>query len=198
MIIDDHAVVRNGVRKALEQRGGFHIFEAASRAEALAQIAKTNPSLIIVDLNLPDGNGLEIVQWVRSISTHTALVVLSFSESDEFVLAAMNAGASAFVQKAAPLSELIASVEHALTSPETFSARDIAGAMKRTRNSFGLSQRELQILTQLHKGAPLKEFAESLFITESTLKTHLSSIYRKMDVKNRVQAIEKAKLSGLS
>ena len=198
MIIDDHAVVRNGVRKALEQRGGFHIFEAASRAEALAQIAKTNPSLIIVDLNLPDGNGLEIVQWVRSISSHTALVVLSFSESDEFVLAAMNAGASAFVQKAAPMSELIASVEHALTSPETFSAKDIAGAMKRTRNSFGLSQRELQILTQLHKGAPLKEFAESLFITESTLKTHLSSIYRKMDVKNRVQAIEKAKLSGLS
>ena len=198
MIIDDHAVVRNGVRKALEQRGGFHIFEAASRAEALAQIAKTNPSLIIVDLNLPDGNGLEIVQWVRSISSHTALVVLSFSEGDEFVLAAMNAGASAFVQKAAPLSELIASVEHALSSPETFSARDIAGAMKRTRNSFGLSQRELQILTQLHKGAPLKEFAESLFITESTLKTHLSSIYRKMDVKNRVQAIEKAKSSGLS
>ncbi len=198
MIIDDHAVVRNGVRKALEQRGGFHIFEAASRAEALAQIAKTNPSLIIVDLNLPDGNGLEIVQWVRSISSHTALVVLSFSEGDEFVLAAMNAGASAFVQKAAPLSELIASVEHALSSPETFSARDIAGAMKRTRNSFGLSQRELQILTQLHKGAPLKVFAESLFISESTLKTHLSSIYRKMDVKNRVQAIEKAKLSGLS
>jgi len=198
VIIDDHAVVRNGVRKALEQRGGFHVFEAASRAEALAQIAKVNPTLIIVDLNLPDGNGLEIVQWVRSISSHTALVVLSFSESDEFVLAAMKAGASAFVQKAAPLSELIASVEHALTSPETFSAKDIAGAMKRTRNSFGLSQRELQILTQLHKGAPLKEFAESLFITESTLKTHLSSIYRKMDVKNRVQAIEKAKLSGLS
>jgi len=198
VIIDDHAVVRNGVRKALEQRGGFHVFEAASRAEALAQIAKVNPTLIIVDLNLPDGNGLEIVQWVRSISSHTALVVLSFSESDEFVLAAMKAGASAFVQKAAPLSELIASVEHALTSPETFSAKDIAGAMKRTRNSFGLSQRELQILTQLHKGAPLKEFAESLFITESTLKTHLSSIYRKMDVKNRVQAIEKAKSSGLS
>lgn len=198
MIVDDHAVVRSGVRKALEQRGGFHIFEAASRAEALAQIAKVNPTLIIVDLNLPDGNGLEIVQWVRSISSHTALVVLSFSESDEFVLAAMNAGASSFVQKAAPLTELLASVDHALMSPETFSAKDIAGAMKRSRNSFGLSQRELQILSQLHKGAPLKEFAESLFITESTLKTHLSSIYRKMDVRNRVQAIEKAKLSGLS
>jgi DNA-binding NarL/FixJ family response regulator len=198
LLIDDHAVVRGGVRRALELRGSFQIFEAATIAEAFAQIARVNPDLIIVDLNLPDGNGLEIVQWVRSISTQIAIVVLSFNESDDYVLAAMNAGASAFVQKAAPLPELIASIEHAIESPQSFSAKDIAGAMDRTRNTFGLSQRELQILSQLHKGAPLKEFANSLFITESTLKTHLSSIYRKMDVKNRVQAIEKAKQAGLT
>jgi len=198
LLIDDHAVVRGGVRRALELRGSFQIFEAATVAEAFAQIARVNPDLIIVDLNLPDGNGLEIVQWVRSISTQIAIVVLSFNESDNYVLAAMNAGASAFVQKAAPLPELIASIEHAIESPQSFSAKDIAGAMDRTRNTFGLSQRELQILSQLHKGAPLKEFANSLFITESTLKTHLSSIYRKMDVKNRVQAIEKAKQTGLT
>ena len=198
LLIDDHAVVRGGVRRALELRGSFQIFEAATIAEAFAQIARVNPDLIIVDLNLPDGNGLEIVQWVRSISTQIAIVVLSFNESDDYVLAAMNAGASAFVQKAAPLPELIASIEHAIESPQSFSAKDIAGAMDRTRNTFGLSQRELQILSQLHKGAPLKEFANSLFITESTLKTHLSSIYRKMDVKNRVQAIEKAKQTGLT
>lgn len=198
LLIDDHAVVRGGVRRALELRGSFQIFEAATVAEAFAQIARVNPDLIIVDLNLPDGNGLEIVQWVRSISTQIAIVVLSFNESDDYVLAAMNAGASAFVQKAAPLPELIASIEHAIESPQSFSAKDIAGAMDRTRNTFGLSQRELQILSQLHKGAPLKEFANSLFITESTLKTHLSSIYRKMDVKNRVQAIEKAKQAGLT
>ena len=198
LLIDDHAVVRGGVRRALELRGSFQIFEAATVAEAFAQIARVNPDLIIVDLNLPDGNGLEIVQWVRSISTQIAIVVLSFNESDDYVLAAMNAGASAFVQKAAPLPELIASIEHAIESPQSFSAKDIAGAMDRKRNTFGLSQRELQILSQLHKGAPLKEFADSLFITESTLKTHLSSIYRKMDVKNRVQAIEKAKQAGLT
>jgi len=198
LLIDDHVVVRGGVRRALELRGSFQIFEAATIAEAFAQIARVNPDLIIVDLNLPDGNGLEIVQWVRSISTQIAIVVLSFNESDDYVLAAMNAGASAFVQKAAPLPELIASIEHAIESPQSFSAKDIAGAMDRTRNTFGLSQRELQILSQLHKGAPLKEFANSLFITESTLKTHLSSIYRKMDVKNRVQAIEKAKQAGLT
>jgi DNA-binding NarL/FixJ family response regulator len=191
-------VVRGGVRRALEQREKFEIFEAASRSEGMAQIAKINPALIIVDINLPDGNGLEIVSWVRSISSHTAIVVLSLNESDEYILAAMNAGASAFVQKAAPLGELLASIDHALTSPLSFTARDIAGAISRSRNTFELSQRELQILSQLHKGVPIKEFAQSLFITESTLKTHLSAIYRKLGVKNRVQAIEKAKQAGLN
>ena len=198
VIIDDHAVVRGGVGKALEQRGKFQIYEAASHAEALAQIAKVNPQLIIVDINLPDGNGLDLVAWVRSISSHIAIVVLSLHEKDEYVLSAMNAGASSFINKAAPLPELIASIEHALATPSSFSAREIAGAISRSRKTFGLSQRELQILSQLHKGAPLKEFAQSLYITESTLKTHLSAIYRKMGVKNRVQAIEKAKQSGLS
>ena len=197
LLIDDHAVVRGGVRKALEQRGGFEIYEAASRSEALAQIATVNPRLIIVDINLPDGNGLDIVTWVRSISTSVSLVVLSLHENDEYVLSAMNAGASSFVQKAAPLSELMTSIDHALSAPLSFSAKNIAGAIARSRETFGLSQRELQILSQLHKGAPLKEFANSLFITESTLKTHLSSIYRKMGVRNRVQAIAKARQSGL-
>ena len=197
LLIDDHAVVRGGLRKALEQRGGFKIYEAASRSEALAQIATVNPRLIIVDINLPDGNGLDIVTWFRSISTSTSLVVLSLHENDEYVLSAMSAGASSFVQKAAPLSELMASIDHALSAPLSFSAKNIAGAIARSRETFGLSQRELQILSQLHKGAPLKEFANSLFITESTLKTHLSSIYRKMGVKNRVQAIAKARQSGL-
>ena len=197
LLIDDHAVVRAGVRKALEQRGGFEIYEAASRSEALARIATVNPRLIIVDINLPDGNGLDIVTWVRSISTSASLVVLSLHENDEYVLSAMNAGASSFVQKAAPLSELMASIDHALSAPLSFSAKNIAGAIARSRETFGLSQRELQILSQLYKGAPLKEFANSLFITESTLKTHLSSIYRKMGVRNRVQAIAKARQSGL-
>jgi DNA-binding NarL/FixJ family response regulator len=197
LLIDDHAVVRGGIRKALEQRGEFEIFEAASRSEGLAQIATVNPRLIIIDINLPDGNGLDIVTWVRSISTSASLVVLSLHENDEYVLSAMNAGASSFVQKAAPISELMASIDHALSAPLSFSAKNIAGAIARSRETFGLSQRELQILSQLHKGAPLKDFAKSLFITESTLKTHLSSIYRKMGVKNRVQAIAKARQSGL-
>jgi len=198
LVIDDHAVVRQGIRSALDTRNTFQIFEAASKAEALAQIAKVNPDAIIVDINLPDGNGLEIVSWARSISSTLAIVVLSFNESNEYVLGAMKSGASAFLNKSAPISELIAALEFALLSPEKFSAKDLSKRMDTKERSFGLSQRELQVLAQLYRGDPMKVLAASLFISETTLKTHLSSVYRKLEVKNRVQAIEKARLAGLT
>ena len=197
LLIDDHAVVRQGIRSALDSRNAYQIFEAASKAEALAQIAKVNPDAIIVDINLPDGNGLEIVSWARSISSTLAIVVLSFNESNQYVLGAMKSGASAFLNKSAPISELIAAVEFALLSPEKFSAKDLNKRLDTKERSFGLSQRELQVLTQLYRGDPMKVLAASLFISEATLKTHLSSVYRKLEVKNRVQAIDKARLAGL-
>lgn len=198
LIVDDHAMVREGLRRALEARQSFLIYEASSIKEARAQIARVNPSLLILDINLPDGSGLEISSWVRSLSQTVAIVILTLNEKDEFVIAAMKAGASAFVNKSAPLAGFLASVDHALSSPATFSAQDLAGALNRKTETFGLSQRELQILGTLHLGQPLKELAASLFISESTLKTHLNTIYRKLSVSNRTQAVKKAQQSGLS
>ena len=197
LIIDDHAVVRSGIRRALESRGDIHVFEAASKAEALAQIAHVSPQLLIIDINLPDGSGLEIVSWVRTISSEMAIVVLTFNESDDFLLSAMRAGASAYVNKSAPLTELIAAVDHALAAPGSFAAKEIVNALQRKQLKFGLSQRELQILALLPTDEPLSTLAKSLFISESTLKTHLTHIYRKLDVKNRLQAINVARKAGL-
>lgn len=197
LIIDDHAVVRSGIRRALESRGDIHVFEAASKAEALAQIAHVSPQLLIIDINLPDGSGLEIVSWVRTISTEMAIVVLTFNESDDFLLSAMRAGASAYVNKSAPLTELTAAVDHALASPGSFAAKEIVDALQRKQLKFGLSQRELQILALLPTDEPLSTLAKSLFISESTMKTHLTHIYRKLDVKNRLQAINVARKAGL-
>ena len=197
LIIDDHAVVRSGIRKALETQGNIQVFEAASKAEALAQIAHISPQLLIVDINLPDGSGLEVVSWVRTISEEMAIVVLTFNESDDFLLAAMNSGASAYVNKSSPLSELMAAVEHAQASPRSFAAKDIVNALQRKQLKFGLSQRELQIIVLLPTDEPLSSLAKSLFISESTLKTHLTHIYRKLGVKNRLQAINVARKAGL-
>jgi len=198
LIVDDHAMVREGLRRALAARQNFQIYEASSINEARAQIARVNPSLVILDINLPDGSGLEISSWVRSLSATVAIVILTLNEKDEFVIAAMKAGASAFVNKSAPLADFLASVDHALQSPGTFSARELAGALHRKIDTFNLSPRELQILATLHLGQPLKELATCLFISESTLKTHLNTIYRKLDVRNRTQAVKKAQQSGLS
>jgi DNA-binding NarL/FixJ family response regulator len=198
LVIDDHAIVRAGICAALEKRADFAIFQAATKSEALAQMAKLNPDVIVVDINLPDGSGLEIVSWARSISQTIAIVVLTLNEHDDFLLAAMKAGASSYLNKSAPLLEILAAIDHALAAPLTFSARETVRTVERKRDRFDLSQRELQILTQLHKAAPVAELASSLFITEATLKTHLSSIYRKLDVHSRLQAIEKARVAGLT
>jgi hypothetical protein len=198
LVIDDHAVVRAGISAALEKRSDFIVFQAASKAEAFAQLAKHNPDAIVVDINLPDGSGLEVVSWARSISQTLAIIVLTMSESSEFTLAAMRAGASAYLNKSLPLGEVISAIEYALVSPLVFSSRDTVKIFDRDQLTLGLSQREIQILSQLHLGAPLKDLAASLFIAEATLKTHLASIYRKLEVKNRVQAIDKARIAGLT
>ncbi len=197
LIVDDHAVVREGIKTALVKQGHFDIYEAASKSESIAQITKLSPDGIIVDINLPDGNGLEIVTWVRSISTTVAIVVLTLNEREEFLLASMKAGASAYVHKTAPIGDLISALEFALKSPTSFAAKEIASAIERKDGKFSLSPRELQIVTQLHRGETLKLLAGSLFITEATLKTHLASIYRKLGVHTRLQAIEKVRQSGI-
>ncbi len=197
LVIDDHAVVREGIISALEKSERFYTFEAASKLEAIAQITKLAPDGIVVDINLPDGNGLEIVTWVRSISSTIAIVVLTFNEHNDFLLASMRAGASSYIHKSAPLSELISALNFALSSPTSFAAKEISAAITQKSEQFSLSPRELQIVTQLHRGETLKILAGSLFITEATLKTHLSSIYRKLGVNNRLQAIEKVRIAGI-
>lgn len=197
LIVDDHAVVRNGIRRALEIDPHFLVTEAASHSEAMAFIAQINPQLIIIDINLPDGSGLDLVRWVRDISADVAVVVLTFNDADEYLLAAMKAGASAYVNKSAPLPELLSAVYRALESPMYFSAKEVAGVLARKQERFHLSQRELQILSQLATDLSLKDLAKNFFISESTLKTHLTHMYRKMGVKNRLQAINLARKSGL-
>ena len=91
----------------------------------------------------------------------------------------------------------MSALNFALSSPTSFSAREISAAITRKSEQFSLSPRELQIVSQLHRGETLKILAGSLFITEATLKSHLASIYRKLEVNNRLQAIEKVRTAGI-
>jgi len=197
LVIDDHESVRAGIKAALSRAGHICVGEVGSISEARAQIAHTNPQVIVVDLSLPDGNGLEIVQWARSISQRIGIVVLTLNPAQDFLLTVMKSGASAFVEKNAPLAELISAIEHSFIAPLSFSAQGISRVMKKDHEANALTTREIQVLEKLSDGLSASSIGLELFITQATVKTHLASIYRKLDSKNRIQAIIAAKKIGL-
>ena len=162
---------------------------AASKNEAIAQIARTNPNLILLDLNLPDGSGFEVANWARGVSAEIGIVILTLNDSPELLLAALAARVSGFVVKSAPLSEVIATLERALISPLSFTASGLHKALKAKERLPGLSSRELQVLNALATGKSSKEIARELYLSEATVKTHLSNVYRKLEVNNRVSAV---------
>jgi DNA-binding NarL/FixJ family response regulator len=197
LIIDDHESVRAGIKVALARAGHICVGEAANIAEARAQIAHTNPQVIVVDLSLPDGNGLEIITWARSISQRIGIVVLTLNSAKDYLLTVMKSGASAYVEKSAPLAELIAAIEHSATAPLSFSAQGISGVISKDLQANSLTQREAQVLQKLADGLSAADIGLELFITQATVKTHLASIYRKLESKNRIQAIIVARKNGV-
>ena len=197
VIIDDHAVVREGLHRALTTHGYYISAEAANIAEARAQIAHVNPDVIVVDLNLPDGSGFELISWARAISKSLGIVVLTLNETDAHLLAAMNAGASAYILKSAPMSELVAAVVHSVKSPLSFNAKGLSAAIRASTASFDLTAREFDVLGLLPSGASTKAIASALFLSQATVKTHLASIFRKLEVENRTAAVGKARKHNL-
>ena len=193
LIVDDHAVVRHGLKSAIESHGYKVVAEAGSINEAQAFMAQTNPDAIIVDINLPDGSGFDLVTWSRKVSPTIAIVVLTLNEGEEYVRAARSAGANAFIVKSAPLSDLIAALDFAISSPTSFSSKQISSSDM----DSGLSAREIDVLHSISHGLSNAAIATNLYISVSTVKTHVSSILRKLDADNRVQALTIARERGL-
>ncbi len=171
--------------------------EAATRAEAFAQIAHKSPDAVVLDLHLPDGSGLDIVQWIRKHSQEMAIVILTMSDEESHLIAAMRAGASAFVKKSAPLGDVVSALKSALAQPMNFSAPGIVRALKNSEVASALTPRELTVLHALTLPGTNSDLAKSLFISEATLKTHLAAIYRKLGVGNRLGALYKARSLNL-
>ncbi len=193
LLIDDHPSVRSGIKKAIEVAGMLCCGEAASRAEALAQIAHKSPDAVVVDLHLPDGSGLDVVQWIRKHSQDMAIIVLTMSDEESHLIAAMRAGASSFVKKTAPINDVVSAIRSSLLQPKNFSAPGIVSALQNIEAASFLTPRELTVLQSLSAPGTNSDLAKSLYISEATFKSHLAAIYRKLQVKNRLGAITKAR-----
>jgi len=193
LIVDDHVVVRHGLKSAIQSHGYEVVAEAGSVNEAQAFMAQTNPDAIIVDINLPDGSGFDLVAWSRRVSPRTAIVVLTLNDGADYVRAAKSAGANAFIIKNAPLSDVIAALDFAISSPTSFSSKKLCSSS----TDSGLSAREIDVLHSINHGLSNGAIATDLYISVSTVKTHVSSILRKLDADNRVQALSIARERGL-
>lgn len=200
LLVDDHELIRQGLRRAFEREDDFTVAaEAGSIAEGLQAVAEHHPDVIICDLRLPDGDGLQLTREVRKSDTETGIVILTMYAGDEHLFGALEAGASAFVPKDAPAEEVVSAARHAASSPTAFSAPDLADAMRRRLTPSGpqLSPREREVLGLLADGMAVAQIAKALYISESTAKTHISKLYEKLGAGNRAQAIMTAMRMGL-
>ena len=199
-LIDDHEVIREGMRRALEREPDIEVVaEAASLAEALTLLRDPLPQVFIVDIRLPDGNGLDFVKQARSVDPDVGLVVLTMYAGDDPLLAALDAGASAFIAKDASTAQMVAAARHAAAAPRNFSAAELAGAIQRRVDPQRpmLSPREAEVLALLADGLGVSAISRRLYISDSTTKTHISHLFAKLGAANRDQALMSAMAQGL-
>jgi DNA-binding NarL/FixJ family response regulator len=189
VVVDDHALIRSGLIAALTDAGFNVIAEAASKAEALAVLNQIKPDFCIIDLNLGDGSGLEVLRELSIKTDKTNYVVLTMDDDETKLAAAKSSGASAYILKSEPATELIEVLRNISDGREKF---QIAGRIKKVAPSkdFDLTEKEKQVLQLLGSGATASVMGKQLFLTEATIKTHLAAIYRKLSASNRAQALQ--------
>jgi DNA-binding NarL/FixJ family response regulator len=200
LLVDDHQLIREGLRRAFERSADFEVVaEAGSASEARTQLVEHRPDVVIFDVRLPDGSGLDAARDARSAYPELGIVVLTMYAGDDQLFGALDAGASAFVPKAAPAEDVVIAARHSASSPRSFTAPDLADAMRRRMSPTGpqLSPREKEVLDLLAEGLGVAQISRRLFISDSTTKTHISKLYEKLGAGNRAQAIMAALRAGL-
>jgi DNA-binding NarL/FixJ family response regulator len=200
LLVDDHELIRQGLRRAFERDGDFTVVgEAGTLADARRLIALSHPDVVLLDVRLPDGNGLQACREIRATDDQLGIVVLTMYAGDDTLFEALDAGASAFVPKNSPVEDVVAAARHAASAPRAFTAADLNEAMKRKLSPSGpqLSPRETEVLNLLADGLGVAQISKKLYISESTTKTHISKLYDKLGAGNRAQALMTALRLGL-
>ena len=201
LLVDDHELIRQGLARAFERDADMTVVgQAGNVAEGIAAWQTLQPDVVVTDLQLPDGHGLDVVRGIRETSDTTGVVVLTMHAGDDQIFAAMEAGASAFVGKDTRAIEVVSAAKHAAVAPRTFMCAGLSQAVMRRATSPApprLSTREAEVLGLLADGLGTGEIASTLYMSESTAKTHITHIYQKLGAANRAQALVTAMRMGL-
>jgi DNA-binding NarL/FixJ family response regulator len=209
VLVDDHPMVREGLRAVLEHLGGADVVgEAGDGDEAIRVVAATGPDVVVMDLTMPGLSGIEATRRLVDRDPRLGVLVLTMSEDDASVFAALRAGARGYVLKGATGTELVSAVQTVARGEAVYGAA-VAGRIRRflTEGLEGapvdagpfpeLTAREREILDLLADGHANAEIARKLFLSPKTVRNIVSSVYAKLQVADRAQAVVRARQAGL-
>jgi DNA-binding NarL/FixJ family response regulator len=202
MIVDDHVMVREGLKQLLEVGGEFEVIaEASTGLECMQVLEKYSPDIIFMDVKMPGINGIETTRLVLQKYPSMKVIMLTIHDDEQYVTEAIEAGAVGFVLKKVTrdqLIDIISKVKEGIPFLDPSAAAAVFGHLRKktgkadTNIKPRLTQRELEVLNALVNGHSDRGIGELLYISEQTVRSHLKSLYRKLDVSSRSQAVARA------
>ncbi|AVQ33353.1 DNA-binding response regulator [Staphylococcus muscae] len=193
-IVDDHYIVRQGLEFLLSTRENIEVVGSFSSGHELLEALQDDicqPELVLVDLVMPEMNGITLIQHLKEQFPEVKILVLTSYVDEEHVISAMQVGADGYEMKDVEPEQLMASIQHVLEG-ETVIHKEAQQVMEVVNNKphiqNKLSKRETEVLKEMAKGKTNKEIADALFVSEKTIKTHVSHILSKLEVTDRTQA----------
>src|SRR5687768_5507886 len=197
LVVDDHALVRTGVAKIINHEPDLDVTaEAANGVEAVAAFEKYRPDVTLLDLRMPLMEGVEVVRQIRQRDPLAKVIVLTTYDTDDDISRALKAGAKAYVLKDITADDLIECI-HDVLAGKTYLAPAAAAKLADGLTHIQLTPRELSSLRLMADGKSNKEIANSLGISERTVKTHLGHLFEKLGVTSRTEAVKVATRRGL-
>ena len=197
LIADDHEVVREGLVAMIDRQPGMRVVaQAANGVEAAALWNRHRPDITLVDLRMPELDGVGVISEVRAINPRARVIILTTFDGDEDIYRGMRAGARAYLLKDAPRDELLGCIR-AVHAGDTFVPPLVAAKLAAQVSSERLTVREREILKLMGVGSSNKAIARQLGISEGTVKTHVKSVLQKLEVASRTEAVSMAARRGL-
>jgi DNA-binding NarL/FixJ family response regulator len=193
VVVDGHTLVRYGLIGLVDQEPDIEVVGSTGLgAEAVSMVVAARPDVLVLDVVLPDSDGLEVARELRGRYADLGIVLLASNGQDDLLFEALESGVSAFVTKTAPTDEVLAAIRHAAVAATSFTATGLANAMARREQASVqplLSPREAEVLALLGEGLSVRAIAGSLCVSLSTAKTYVARLYEKLGASNRTQAI---------
>ncbi len=204
VLVEDHAVVRQGTRQLLERYSDIEVIgEAADGEEAVALARDLKPDVVIMDVRMPRMSGIEATRLIKMEQPEVAVLVLTAHDDDEYVFALLESGANGYLLKTAEIEELVKAIRavHAgqpaldplvtqKVVAQFVNGKSLPDVMAQVGDEMdGLTSRELEVLRMVARGLTNKEVAQQLFISDRTVQAHLSSIFSKLQVASRTEAV---------